>query len=99
MRISIYISVLLYALTQLFSVAALAQQLALAPAGDCLPENFFGSPLRINVRGVEEIHSRVETYVDQACGFGHIGRPPSFEKVAFTAKCRRSEAEHRHLQT
>jgi hypothetical protein len=38
MRVSIYISVLLYALTQLFGATAFAQQLALVPPGDCPAE-------------------------------------------------------------
>ena len=38
MRASIYISVLVYALTQLFGAIAFAQQLALVPAGDCPSE-------------------------------------------------------------
>jgi hypothetical protein len=38
MRSAIYISVLLYALTQLFGASAFAQQLALVPVGDCPSE-------------------------------------------------------------
>jgi len=38
MRASIYISVLLFALTQLFGAAAVAQQLALVPPADCPPD-------------------------------------------------------------
>jgi len=38
MRASIYISVLLFALTQLFGASAFAQQLALAPTVDCPPD-------------------------------------------------------------
>jgi MORN repeat len=58
MRASIYISVLLFALTQLFGAAAFAQQLALVPPADCPPDE----PDSVQISWVEPCESGTWLY-------------------------------------
>jgi len=72
-------------------------QYLIAPAGDCLTQDFFRHPVRVSVRGIEEIHARIEADVYQARGLGDISGSPSFEKFVAAAKGRCAEAKCRHL--
>src|ERR1035438_4710564 len=44
------------------------------PDAQCLAENFFGLPLRIDVGGVEEIHARLDADFDEPARLVHLHR-------------------------
>src|SRR5262249_156688 len=68
-------------------------------AGDGFAENLFRHASGVHVGRVEHVHVRLETDVDKARRFPHVGLAPGAEELAAAAKRSGTEAEHRDLET
>jgi hypothetical protein len=91
MRASIYISVLLYALTQLFGAPAFAQQLALVPTDDCPSEE--PDSLQISwVQPCEEGNWLYDTELGCRMWDWH---PDPHDKASWSGTCPKGQKEGR----
>jgi hypothetical protein len=89
MRLSNYISVLLYALTQLFGATAFAQQLVLVPGSDCLTDE----PDSVQISWVEPCENGnwlFDTVLGCRMWDWH---PDPHDKASWSGSCRQGQKE------
>src|SRR5579864_4442586 len=69
------------------------------PLPDRLTEDLLRKSLRIYVRGIEEIDSRIQADLDETRRLFHVRLAPGPEELASSAKRASAKTENRNLQT
>src|SRR5262249_9522930 len=64
-----------------------------------LAENFLGKSVRVDVRRIEDVDSRVQAEADEALGLLDSGRSPGFKKFRASSESPRPEAECGHFES
>src|ERR1700679_488226 len=75
------------------------QQASAGQVLDRLAQNLLGKPLGVDIGRVKKVDASFHAEIDEPCGFGHVRRTPSAEKLISTAKRRGAKAKHRNLKT
>src|ERR1700733_7586666 len=74
-------------------------QKVMSAAGNRLAQNLFRSAVRVNVRGIEQVHPGFKTNRDQARCLADVAGAPSTEEIRCPAEGSGAETKRRHLQS